>query len=336
MSAGDPEILHRSEWDGALFWMVLVSALAHLVAVVVIVLLPDSFNLRPHPLTAYTVDLVSSDQLAGTNLVPGNKGKGASPPKVEPKPAPPPPKVEEAKKPEPEPKKEEPPPKKEAPKPADEKAVAIAAATQPKPAQPTATPLVQAKAVAPPTRAEAKPTAKAKAKPSPAAVAAAAKPTAKKEAGPPTPTKEELAARARDQQIAKAIARVHQQGKDSGTGKEGKEAGGGPISLGAGHGAGGGVVMGIEYLIYRNQLESRLKRSWAWAGNHQLEAVVRFRIAADGQIFDVRITRSSGDPAYDESVLRAVRAINPLSPPPEAYRKEFSDVEYTFTPENMG
>jgi colicin import membrane protein len=314
--------------------MVLVSALAHLAAVVVIVLLPDSFNLRPHPLTAYTVDLVSSDQLAGTNLVPGNKGKGASPPKVEPKPAPPPPKVEEAKKPEPEPKKEEPPPKKEAPKPADEKAVAIAAATQPKPAQPTATPVVQAKAVAPPATAEAKPTTKAK--PSPAAVAAAVKPTAKKEAGPPTPTKEELAASARDQQIAKAIARVQQEGKGGGTDKEGKEKGGGPISLGAGHGPGGGVVMGIEYLIYRNQLESRLKQSWAWAGNHQLEAVVRFRIAADGQIFDVRITRSSGDSAYDESVLRAVRAINPLSPPPEAYRKEFSDVEYTFTPENMG
>lgn len=324
--------------------MVLVSALAHLAAVVVIVLLPESFHLRPHPLTAYTVDLVSSDQLAGTNLVPGNKGRGTSPPKIEPKPAPPPPpKVEEAKRPEPpppkpEPKKEEPLPKKEAPKPVDEKAVAIAAATQPKPAQPTPTPVVQAKAVAPPTRAEAKPTAEAKpkAKPKPSPAAVAAKPEAKKEAGPPTPTKEELAARARDQQIAKAIARVQQEGKESGSGKEGKEVGGGPISLGAGHGPGGGVVMGIEYLIYRNQLESRLKQSWAWAGNRQLEAVVRFRIAADGQIFDVRITRSSGDPAYDESVLRAVRAINPLSPPPEAYRKEFSDVEYTFTPENMG
>jgi len=50
---------------------------------------------------------------------------------------------------------------------------------------------------------------------------------------------------------------------------------------------------------------------------------------------DVRITKSSGDKSYDASVERAVRALNPLPPPPETYRKQFSDVEFTFTPESL-
>ena len=337
MSVGDPEILHRSEWDRALFWMVLLSALVHVVAVVVIILLPDRFGLRAHPQEAYVVDLVSSDQLAGTNLVPGGKGKVAAPKKVEAKPPPPPPKVEEAK-------KEEPPPKKGEPKPPEKAAVAIAAATQPKPAAPTPTPVVEAKLAPSPTRPPAKTKAEAKKeepKPEPTHVAVAKKHAAEKPARTPTLTKEkkvELAARERDEKIAKAIERVQQEGAGSGTGTghQEKETGGGPLSLGTGQGPGGGVVMGIEYLMYRNQLETRLKQAWAWAGNRDLEAIVHFRIGEDGHIFDVRITKSSGDAAYDESVVRAVRAVSPLPPPPQAYRKEFSDVEYTFTPQNMG
>ncbi len=339
MSTGDPEILHRSEWDRALFWMVLLSALVHVVAIVVILLLPDRFGLRAHPEQAYVVDLVSSDQLAGTNLVPGGKGKVAAPKKVEAKPPPPPPRVAEVKK------KEEPPPKKEAPPPPEKAAVVIAAATKPKPAAPTPTPVVEAQAAPSPTKPKPEPKAEAKAKKEekpkvePTHAAVAKKRAAEKPARTPTLTKKEkeaLAARERDERIAKAIERVQQEGAGSGAGHKGKEKGGGPLSLGTGQGPGGGVVMGIEYLMYRNQLETRLKQAWAWAGKRDLEATVHFRIGEDGRIFDVRITKSSGDAAYDESVVRAVRTVNPLSPPPQAYRKEFSDVEYTFTPQNMG
>jgi colicin import membrane protein len=311
--------------------MVLVSGLAHLVAGVLILLIQPHFTLRPRAVTAYVVDLVASDQLAGTNLVAGNQGKVEAPPKAV-EPPKPPPKPEVVKPPEPAPKpeakKEEPKPevKKEEPK-VDEQAVALAKPTQAKAIEPTPTPIVQAKADV--------------AKPQPAVAPPAAEPP--KPAGTPTLTNEQAAARARDEQIAKAIverAKLAAKASQAGTagGGSGKAGGtpGGPVSVGPGTGPGTGIVMGVEFLIYRNQLETRLKEAWAWADTKtELSADVRFRIAEDGGVSDVRITRSSGNAAYDESVLRAVRAVNPLPPPPQTYRKQFADVEYTFSPTTM-
>ena len=62
---------------------------------------------------------------------------------------------------------------------------------------------------------------------------------------------------------------------------------------------------------------------------------VHFSITESGDIVDVRITRPSGDSSYDRSVERAVKAASPLAPPPETYRKEFRDVEYTFSPKSL-
>ncbi|HUI28300.1 MAG TPA: cell envelope integrity protein TolA [Candidatus Kryptonia bacterium] len=331
MNTQSPLVLHHAEWDRGLFWMVLVSLAAHAGALALLVILPHHFTLRPRPQVAYVVDLVTSDQLAGTNLIPGSKAKVEAPPKVEPKPPPPPPpppKVEEAKKPEPPPPPPKPEPQKVEPKPAvDDKAVKLAMATQPKATQPTPTPVVQAKAE------EAKP--KPNVKPVPA-VAALTQAAPKKPIGTPTMTKAEIAARERDERIAKAVARVKNEGSTGGgTGKAGDQPGGGPVSVGPGSGPGGGVVKGIEYLLYYNQMMARLKDAWAWAGRGGLEAVVSFRIAENGEVSDVRITRSSGDQTYDATVMRAVRAVNPLAPPPEAYRREFSEVEITFSPSSM-
>jgi colicin import membrane protein len=64
--------------------------------------------------------------------------------------------------------------------------------------------------------------------------------------------------------------------------------------------------------------------------------VVRFNIKDSGEISGLKIIQPSGNPSFDESVLRAVRKSNPLPPPPEALRKEFSEVELTFRPEDLG
>jgi TonB family protein len=78
-------------------------------------------------------------------------------------------------------------------------------------------------------------------------------------------------------------------------------------------------------------MEERIREAWAWAGaDDSLECVVRFSVGADGEIGSIRTTRSSGDPAYDNSAERAVRAVNPLRPIPDDYRSEFADVELTF------
>jgi colicin import membrane protein len=165
--------------------------------------------------------------------------------------------------------------------------------------------------------------------------AAAAK--AAKEAAEAKAAKAAAEAKARDMRIAAAIRRVEQQAgeRGGGTGPKAGDQPGGSISIGPGEGA-GGVVKGVEYLLYRNQLEARIKQNWAWAGaGRSLEAAIHFSITDSGEVTDVRITKSSGDRAYDASVERAVRAANPLPPPPSQYRKEFTDVEYTFTPESL-
>jgi len=110
----------------------------------------------------------------------------------------------------------------------------------------------------------------------------------------------------------------------------------GAAALGAG-GRGGGVVKGMEFIIYQNRMLSSIKDNWAWVGQKSnLKVVVHFSIKDSGEITGLKIVQPSGDPSYDESVLRAVKKSSPLPPPPEGSRKDFADVELTFRPKDLG
>ena len=117
----------------------------------------------------------------------------------------------------------------------------------------------------------------------------------------------------------------------SGTGE-----GEGAAALGPG-GRGGGVVKGMEFIIYQNRMLNSIKDNWAWVGQKSnLKVVVHFSIKENGEISGLKIVQPSGDPSYDESVLRAVKKSSPLPPPPESSRKDFADVELTFRPKDLG
>jgi len=110
----------------------------------------------------------------------------------------------------------------------------------------------------------------------------------------------------------------------------------GAAALGPG-GRGGGVVKGIEFIAYQNRMLSSIKDNWAWVGQRSnLKVVVHFSIRETGEITGLKIIQSSGDPSYDESVLRAVKKSSPLPPPPESARRDFADVELTFRPKDLG
>jgi colicin import membrane protein len=133
-----------------------------------------------------------------------------------------------------------------------------------------------------------------------------------------------------DRRIAEAVERRARNVQE-----EAKAEGGGPVSYGPGEGS-GGVVRGVDYILYRGHMEERIKAAWAWAGaNQALRAVVRFNILENGEIVNVQIVTPSGDPSYDSSIERALRAASPLNPPPEKYRSEFSTVELEFRPEDL-
>jgi len=342
------------EWDDRFTRMLGVSAAAHMAAIVALLFLPGRGAPRPQPLVAYTVEITDPNALGG-RVPPGPPGRDLSggPPKPpapepkgepappaqvakvpEPKPAPEPAKPPEPKPPEPvarapEPRPPEPVAKAAAPKPPPElKPEAkkpepppqAPAKPEPKPPEPSAQPKAAE------GQPEAKP-AKPEAEPRPAAPAARAK------AGSPTGS-EEVPAR---DAYAAAAERWRARAGKAGGGLGGADAGSGPIGAGGEGKGGGGQLVGLEFLAYRQQVINTIKAKWTNViGRPGLIVSIRFQIAPDGEVSDIRVAQSSGNPAYDASALRAVQHASPLPPLPTRYVNEFREFVIEFHSEERG
>jgi len=207
----------------------------------------------------------------------------------------------------------------------------------------------------PPPQETKQETKKEKPKPiekaAPAEEKVALKEAAKKEPPKKEPTKdtksepktdESALDRVRERLIQSAVERARSRTEGAQNPSKGDAISSGPgegegaAALGPG-GRGGGVVKGMEFIIYQNQMLSSIKDNWAWVGQKSnLKVVVHFSIKDSGEITGLKIVQPSGDPSYDESVLRAVKKSSPLPPPPEGSRKDFADVELTFRPKDLG
>jgi colicin import membrane protein len=172
-------------------------------------------------------------------------------------------------------------------------------------------------------------------------------PVVKKEASkePKQETKSETASAdsVRERLLQSALDRAKSKGETSQNPAKGEilssgaGEGEGAAALGQGGRGGPGIVKGMDFIIYQNRMLSTIKENWAWVGQRSnLKVVVHFGIKDSGEIIGLKIVQPSGDPSYDESVLRAVKKSSPLSPPPETYRKDFADVELTFRPRDLG
>ncbi len=366
MTPNNPHDSREEQNDNRLSRMVAVSAVLHLVVITAIVITATRSRLGQTPMTSYTVALIDPAAL-GTNLPPGG-GKPAEEPHGGEKPAalhpqptsevkePPaakkePPKVVQP--PQPKEVKEPPAVKKPAVKKEEAKAVppphakekeAVKLPDKDKPLEkPRAEP---EKAKVEEKKPEAK---KAEAKPQPQE--ATTKPEEKK----PEPAKTETpapSAEARDKQIIAAVEKIKEKvqdkdkngpgGQPGGSGPSGSGAGSpvngsGPTTLGAAPGqSGGGVVRGLDYILYTEQVKRRVKEGWIVAEKKTgLTAIVRFNVQPDGEVFAIELLKPSGDRAFDDSVMRAVNKANPLPPPPQDYQQEFATqkVEVTFRSE---
>ncbi len=130
-----------------------------------------------------------------------------------------------------------------------------------------------------------------------------------------------------DKRLQAALQRYLGESSDGG----GK--GFGAAKLG-GNAMGGGVVRPPEFFVYEKIVRQRIKEAWRWYDtNSTLITVIAFEIEPDGVIKNVRLVKTSGDSAYDESVMRAAMKASPLPAPPRSvYEQYFKSVRITFDP----
>ena len=224
-----------------------------------------------------------------------------------------------------------------------------------RPAEPPPEPVKQkaTKAEKPP---KAEKVEKVKAKPSEEIVLAKSKSAVKQEAQKPAKETSDAAKadedsldKVRERLMQAAIERARNRAASAqGSPSRAGNTKGEPLSAGSGEGLGAqslgkggvggeGVLKSVEFIAYQNRLVNTIKENWAWAGRRSdLKVVVQFGIKENGEIIGLRVTQRSGDPTYDESVIRAIKRSSPVSSPPESYRKEFADVEMTFKPSDFG
>lgn len=84
-----------------------------------------------------------------------------------------------------------------------------------------------------------------------------------------------------------------------------------------------------------------VQRNWSRppSARNNMEAVLRIRMVPTGDVVDVEIVRSSGDPAFDRSAENAVRAVGRFSElqgmPPRMFERSFRSLLLTFRPEDL-
>jgi colicin import membrane protein len=69
---------------------------------------------------------------------------------------------------------------------------------------------------------------------------------------------------------------------------------------------------------YYTKIRKEIWQQWVFSdiGQKDLEAIISIRIMKDGTIFIQSIEKSSGNPFFDRSAIKAITKANPLSPPP--------------------
>jgi TonB family protein len=149
---------------------------------------------------------------------------------------------------------------------------------------------------------------------------AIALPNTAKPKAPPRITEKaaEAARKAAPPTNSNVIPTAPQPGSGGAGGQSGGSGGGRGGGVGVSIGAGSG---GLGDSWYARTVEARISSNWirpVQAG--RVEIIYSFVIASDGSIRDITKEKSSGSDELDLTAERAIRASNPLAPPPPELR----------------
>jgi colicin import membrane protein len=89
------------------------------------------------------------------------------------------------------------------------------------------------------------------------------------------------------------------------------------------------------YMDVRNAVETSWRKP-EFLSKKDLQTLVTIKIRKDGRIIDINVDKSSGNRVYDESIMRALRAAEPLPTIPAALNTDFVELGFNFRSANAG
>ncbi|MEW5735351.1 MAG: cell envelope integrity protein TolA [Thermodesulfobacteriota bacterium] len=131
----------------------------------------------------------------------------------------------------------------------------------------------------------------------------------------------------KEDSVAAAISAIRE--------KENAAAEGGAAA--AGPGVPGGIASrAFDVMdLYNLEMKDQITRKWAYPpamakDPSRLVVEILITIERDGRISEITLVSRSGDSAFDDSVLRAVRLSDPLPPLPSSFREKSRSVSIQF------
>ena len=102
-------------------------------------------------------------------------------------------------------------------------------------------------------------------------------------------------------------------------------------------GEGGGRPIDLVTQKYWRDVGDRIFAAWGvpGAGYKKLETEVTIKVRKDGRIVDISVDKRSGNRIYDESILRALRSVDPLPPIPASLNLDSIELPFRFRPDEM-
>jgi TonB family protein len=90
-------------------------------------------------------------------------------------------------------------------------------------------------------------------------------------------------------------------------------------------------------VLYRALVNERIESNWIYpeqlgADRSELQAVVVVRARRDGAVTDIQFEKKSGNPYFDDSVLKAILKSKPFPPFPDIYSPKEEEIVIRFSP----
>ncbi len=84
---------------------------------------------------------------------------------------------------------------------------------------------------------------------------------------------------------------------------------------------------------YMASLKRRVRRNWNPSDANStstIRVLLHFKVSRSGDISKMRVTCSSGNPAFDQAAIDAVQRAAPFGSLPNAYKGDFIEITFTF------